>query len=100
MTKRIITLLLVAGMLLGLLTACGDDGTFTVEEAKKLVCEDLGIKESQADSLDTHLTTIDGAACYLIYISADGKHWQYTVNSITGEIMDKTENSTGHSHSH
>lgn len=97
MTKRIITLLLVAGMLLGLLAACGDD-TFTVDDAKKLVCEDLGIKESQADSLDTHLTTIDSAACYLIYISVDGKHWQYTVNGITGEIIDKTENATGHSH--
>lgn len=100
MTKRILTLLLAAVMLLGLLTACSDDGTYSVDDAKKLVLEDLGIKEKQVESFDTHLTTIDSAACYLIYISAEGKHWQYTVNSLTGEIIEKAENATGHSHSH
>ena len=99
MTKRIITLLLATILLLGLLTACGND-TFSVDDAKKLVCEDLGIKEKQIESFDHHLTTIDSAACYLIYISAEGKHWQYTVNSLTGEIIDKAENATDHSHSH
>lgn len=98
MTKRVITLLLAAVMLLGLLTACSDDGTLTVDDAKKLVLEDLGIKQSDVDSLDTHLTTVDSAACYLVYVSFDGEHWQYTVNSITGEILEKTENDHGHSH--
>ena len=98
MKKRVITLLLAAVLLLGLLTACSDNGTYTVDDAKKLVCEDLGIKEKQIESFDHHLTTVDSAACYLIYVTAEGKHWQYTVNSLTGEILEKTENATGHSH--
>ena len=97
MAKRIISVLLVTVLLLGLLTACGDD-TFDVADAKKLVCQDLGIRESDADSLDTHLTTVGSAACYVVYVSVDGKHWQYTVNSLTGEILEKTQNASGHSH--
>ena len=52
MTKRIITLLLVAGMLLGLLTACGDDGTFTVEEtdeAAPKMADYLNVTDSSVD---------------------------------------------------
>lgn len=98
MAKRLISVFAVAVLLLGLLAGCDD--TFDVEDAKKLVCEDLGIQESQADSLDTHLTTIESTACYVVYVSAGGKHWQYTVNGLTGEILEKTQNTSGHSHSH
>lgn len=98
MTKRVISLLIVAIMVFALLTACSKPGTgnLSVEDAKKLVLQDLGI--DKADSIDTHLTTIKGAACYLIYVSANGKNWQYTVNSLTSEIVDKEE--TDHAHSH
>jgi hypothetical protein len=97
MAKRVISVLLVALLLMGLLTACGDD-TFDVDDAKKLVCDDLGIKVSDADSLDTHLTTEGSVACYVIYVSFDGQHWQYTVNGLTGEILEKTQNASGHTH--
>lgn len=98
MIKRAISVFVVAVMLLGLLTACSNNGALTVEDAKKVVLKDLDIKQSDADSVDVHLTTIDSLACYLVYVSVDGEHWQYTVNSLTGEILEKEESDHGHSH--
>ena len=99
MIKRILSVLLVAMLLVGLLSACGEKGgALTVEEAKALVLKDLNIKASDADSVDLHMTTEGGAACYVVYVSCDGEHWQYTVNSLTGEILAKAENDHGHTH--
>ena len=68
MTKRIISLLLIAVLALSLLAACGNDGPLTTDDAKQVVLEDLGIKEKDVDSLDVHITTAaDGTACYLVY---------------------------------
>lgn len=100
MIKRVISVLLVAMLLLGLLAGCGDDGKVTLDEAKQLVLKDLNIKQNDADSVDVHLTTVDGVACYVVYVSFDGQHWQYTVSGLNGEILDKTQNTSGHTHSH
>ena len=98
MAKRVISVLLAAILLLSLLTACGKDGALTVDDAKALVCKDLNIKQSDADSVDVHLTTVNSVACYLVYVSVNGQHWQYTVHGLNGEILEKEETDQGHSH--
>lgn len=96
-TKRMISLLLVAVLVLSLFAGCGSK-SLDPNDAKKLVLKDLGIREAETDSIDYHVTTVDGLACYLLYISAGDHHWQYTVVGATGEILDKIE--TDHAHSH
>ena len=39
-----------------------------------------GCQQNEADSVDVHLTTVDGVACYVVYVSFDGQHWQYTIS--------------------
>ena len=99
MTKRVISLLLVAILAFGLLAACGkNDGPLSSEDAKKVVLQDLNTKESKVDSIDIHVTTVDNTPCYSVYISVAGQHWQYVVNGISGQILQKTQ--TDHAHSH
>lgn len=98
MVKRVISLLVVTVMLLGLLAACTDDGVLSVDDAKKVVLQDLGTKESNVDSIDVHITTVDSTACYAVYVSIGNEHWEYIVNSLTGEILSKEETDSGHSH--
>ena len=96
MTKRVISLLLVAVLALSLFAGCSSNKALTPEQAQKLVLKDLGVKE--ADSVDYHVTTVDGKVCYAIFVSVEDHHWQYTVVGATGEIVDKVENAQGHSH--
>ncbi len=99
MTKRIVSLLLIAVMVIGLLAACGKDGPLTADDAKAVALEDMGIKEKHADSVDTHLgTDANGVPCYFVYITIDGEHWEYVVDGISGEILSKEETDSGHSH--
>lgn len=94
--KRIISFLLVAILVLGLFAGCSSNKAVTPEQAQKLVLKDLGVK--QADSFDYHVTTVDGKVCYLIFVSVEDHHWQYTVAGASGEILEKTETAQGHSH--
>lgn len=96
MTKRVISILLATVLVLGLFAGCGGNKALTPEQAQKLVLKDLGVK--QADSVDYHVTTVDGKVCYAIFVSVENHHWQYTVVGATGEIVDKVENAQGHSH--
>lgn len=99
MAKRIVSLLLIAVLTVGLLAACGNDGPLTVDDAKKVVLTDLGVKEKQVESIDVHITTAeDGAACYAVYVTVNGEHLEYMVHGITGEILSKVEADHGHSH--
>ena len=98
MTKRIISILMIAVLAIGLLAACGKDGPLTTEDAKSVVLKDLGVKESKVSSIDVHLGNVDGVACYLVYVSYNGENFEYVVNGITGEILSVEE--TDHSHSH
>lgn len=98
MTKRIISLLLIAVMVLGLLAACGKNGPLTADDAKKVVLKDLGVKESKVSSIDVHITTVDSTACYAVYVSIGGEHWEYIINGLSGEILLKDEADHGHSH--
>ena len=98
MTKRIISILMIAVLAIGLLAACGKDGPLTTEDAKSVVLKDLGVKESKVSSIDVHLGNVDGVACYLVYVSYNGENFEYVVNGITGEILSVEETDHGHSH--
>ena len=98
MFNRVISILMIAVLALGLLAACGKEGPLTVEDAKAIVLEDLGVKESKVSSIDVHITTVDGAACYLVYVSYNGENFEYVVNGLTGEILSAEESDHGHSH--
>lgn len=98
MTKRVISLLLVAVLALGILAGCGSKKALTADQAQKLVFKDLGVKESQVDSVDYHVVTQDGVVCYLVFISVGDEHWQYSVAAATGEILEKTQADHAHSH--
>lgn len=97
-TKRMISLLLVAVLALSLFAGCGSKKALTADQAQKVVLKDLGVKEKELDSFDYHVVTQDNVVCYLIYISMGDEHWQYTVAAATGEILDKTQADHGHSH--
>ena len=97
--KRLISLLVITVMLLGVLAACGKSGPLTVDDAKKVVLSDLGVKESKVDSIDVHLTaSADGAACYAVYVTMNGEHLAYLVDGLTGEILSVEETDEGHHH--
>ena len=98
MFKRVISVVMIAVLAFGLLAACGKDGPLSVEDAKAVVLEDLGVKESKVSSIDVHITTVDGAACYLVYVSYNGENFEYVVNGLTGEILSAEESDHGHSH--
>ena len=98
MFKRVISVLLIAVLAFGLLAACGKEGPLSVEDAKAVVLEDLGVKESKVTSMDVHLGNVDGVACYLVYVSYNGENFEYVVNGITGEILSVEETDSGHSH--
>lgn len=97
MIKRMISLLL-ALLLVGMLAACGSDDPLTVEDAKAVVLEDMGVKEKDVDSIDVHVTTVDGIACYAVYVSIGEEHMEYLVDGLTGDILAKEEADHGHSH--
>jgi predicted small lipoprotein YifL len=99
MTKRIVSLLMIAVLVVGLLAACGNDGPLTSDDAAQVVLEDLGLKEKEVDSLDVHLSsTADGNACYAVYVTVDGEHLVYMIDGVSGEILSKEEADHGHSH--
>lgn len=98
MTKRIISLLMIAVLMVGMLAACGKDGPLTAEDAKKVVLNDLGVKERNVDSIDVHMTPIGDSMGYIVYVSVGEEHLQYVVDGITGEILHKEETDEGHHH--
>ena len=98
MTKRIVSLLMIAVLALGLLAACGKGGPLDAEDAKKVVLADLGVKERQVDSIDVHMTPVGDSVGYAVYVSMGEEHLEYIVDGMTGEILHKAENDHGHSH--
>ena len=98
MTKLIISLLMIAVLMVGMLAACGKDGPLTAEDAKKVVLNDLGVKERNVDSIDVHMTPIGDSMGYIVYVSMGEEHLQYVVDGITGEILHKEETDEGHHH--
>lgn len=75
-----------------------DGGPLDTDDAKKVVLNDLNAKESKVDSIHIHITTVDGVPCYSIYVTYNGHNWEYIINGLTGEILEKEESDSGHSH--
>jgi predicted small lipoprotein YifL len=98
MTKRIVSLLMIAVLVIGLLAACDKDGPLDAEDAKKVVLADMGLKERQVDSLDVHMSPMGESMAYAVYVTVDDHHWVYMVDGLSGEILQKTETDSGHSH--
>ena len=98
MMKRIVSLLLIAMLLVGLLTACGNDGPLTPDEATEIVLEDMDVDLEDVTSVDIHPTALNGSDCYIVYITVNGEHMQYVIDCFSGEILLKEETETGHHH--
>ena len=101
--KKIIIITAVAVVALIALIAIfagggNDDGPLDTEGAKKVVLNDLNTKESKVDSLHIHTTEEDGIPCYLVYVTYNGENWEYLINGLTGEILNKEASDSGHSH--
>lgn len=75
-----------------------DGGPLSTDDAKKVVLNDLNIRESKADSIHIHTTTVDDVPCYSVYITVDDKNWEYIIDGLTGEILEKEESDSSHSH--
>ncbi len=98
MTKRVLSALVAVLLVLGLFAGCNDNGALSAEDAKKIVCDDLKLDASKANTMDVHMTEVDALACYAVYVSVGDQHWEYVINSITGEILERNERDSAHSH--
>ena len=100
--KKILMIVAVAAVALIAIVAIfaggNNGGPLDVDDAKKVVLNDLGANESNVSSLHVHTTTVDTTPCYLIYVTYNGENWEYVVNGLTGEIIEKAETDSGHSH--
>ncbi len=88
MKQRIFAILMTAVLLLGLLTACGNDGPLTPEDAQEVVLKHAGVTASQVSDIHTHVTTNEaGEACYSIHITIKGETFEYLIHGTTGEVL-------------
>ena len=87
----LVTAIILTGVLVMVFIGDKDDKSLTANDAKKVALSDLNIKESEADSIHVHTVTENNVPCYAVYVSVDGKNWEYTINGFTGEILEKTE---------
>lgn len=98
MKKRVLTILMLAVMLLGVLAACQKDELLTEAEVKKIVTDHACADGSVASSVDFHgmAQTADGQASFQVYITVNGTTYLYQVHPTTGEILSVVE--SNHSH--
>ena len=95
MKKSLIIILSVA-LLLTLLAGCGSKA-LTAEDAKQIALKDLGVTAEQVADIHVHIATSDdGAACYSIYLTVNGKQMEYLIHGTTGEIIHSGEGSHSH----
>ena len=96
MKQRVFAIMAVAVLLVSLLGACKkDDGVIDQEEALQIVLEETGLTEAQAHP-HVHVATIEGVACWNVYVTVGGKQMQYVVHGITGEILSVGESTHTH----
>ncbi len=88
MKQRIFAILMTTVLLLGLLTACGNDGPLTPEEAQAVVMKHAGVKANEVSDIHTHITTNEnGEGCYSIHITINGETFEYLIHGTTGEVL-------------
>lgn len=89
MTKKWITLVLVAALCAGALCACGSE-FIEAEKAAKIALKDAGLKSSQAD-VHTHVSSYGGKACYEIHVEAGDDAFTYYIDAQSGDILSREE---------
>ena len=87
MTKRIIAILLLTCIALALLAACDTTGAIDDQKATQIALKDMGIKESQAEEIHSHVGEQDGVAGFNVYITYNGEQTAYFIHGKTGEIL-------------
>lgn len=95
MTRKILAICLIAVLMLSLFAGCKSNGVLDQEDAKKIVLEDLGVKEKDV-KMDVHTTTVDGAVCWSVYVTVNGQQLQYVIHGVTGEILSSGESDHHH----
>ena len=95
MKKRVICLLVLAGIVCSFLCACASKENITAEQAVTVMLEDLGEDAAKAVNPHVHENTFNNEHVYNIYFTLDGESWVYVI-SVEGEIMAKGPG--GHSH--
>lgn len=100
MTKRITAVLLLVCMMLALLAGCNSNKALTREDAEKIALEHMGLKPTQVDDVDIHVTTHDGEACYSVYVLVGKEQTEYIIHGKTGEILHYGPGSHSHDHNH
>ena len=96
MTKRIITVLVLAALLLGIFTACGNQQkVLSGEDAQAIAMEQAGLTEDQITDIHTHVGTENGIPCYNVHITSDQGEYVYLIAAADGTIISGGEGS-GH----
>lgn len=88
MKKRIFACLTAVMLLVGLLTACGEDGPLTQEQAHKVALEHAGLSEKDVTDVHTHIVDQQGIPCYSVHITTKTEDLTVVINATTGEVME------------
>ena len=91
--KKLIVILLVLCLVL---PGCksGKSDLVSVEDAQKIVLEDLGVKADQA-TIHVHIGSGD-VPSYVVYATVGGHTLEYVIRAADGEILSVTESSHSH----
>ena len=98
MLKKVIAVFLLVAIFGAMFVACESKNKgITSDEATKIALTDMGISESDAESIHVHEGMHDNLLCYNVYITADGVSMTYVVSKLDGSILSFGEGE-GHSH--
>ena len=86
--KKIISLIICFVFMLSL-ASCGGKDYVGVDKAKQTVVDDIGAAIEDVEFAVNDLVTDDNGDYYKIHFTKDGKKYQYKVDAMTGEIIDK-----------
>lgn len=88
MKNRIIAMILLLVLTLGILTACGNSGVVTQEQAQKIALKETGLTASEATDVHTHVTTVDGIPCYSVHITTADGEFSIVISAADGTVME------------
>lgn len=91
MKNPLIALLVLAALTLCMLAACGkEDSKFlTPEEAQKIAMDAAGVCAKDVTDVHAHPGSYEDAPCFSIHLTVDGTEYEYIIDAVTGEILEK-----------
>ena len=92
--KKFLAVCFLVCMVFAMMAGCKDK-TVDAEQAKKIVLEELGMSEKEANP-HVHVGDYNGKPCYSVYVTVNGKNVEYLVDSKTGDILAVRD--SNHSH--